>query len=523
VLCNEAEVNGAEGNYEFKGSATENALMHLALAAGVQVDALRGEYPRIQVEYRTERQKYMRTVHLKDGGGELTAVKGNPSEVLETCSMWIKDGRIQPLTETARTGILAENDRMAGEALRVLGFAYAETEARQAGQRQAKDLIWLGLAGMADPLRQGMKQLMALFHLAGIDTVMITGDQSATACAIAEQLGLSDDRELNILDSTRLDQMNPEVLAGLAHKIDVFSRVSPADKLQIIQALQRAGKVAAMTGDGINDGPALKAADIGVALGRTGTAVARSVADVVLEDDDLHTMIIAVADGRAIYDNIRKSVHFLTATNLSEIMVMLSSIGAGLGTPLSTMQLLWINLVSDVFPALALAVEPPEPDILSRPPRDPQEPIVMPSDFKRYGFESLTIAGGSMASYGYAMARYGSGPRAGTLAFMTLTMAQLLHGYSCRSDRNGIFGRETLPSNRYLNLAVGGTTALQLATLAVPGLRKMLGITPLRVTDAVVIGAGAVLPFIMNEATKKRPRSRAAPDFPALPPCQEAG
>lgn len=524
VLCNEAEVNGAEGNYEFKGSGTENALMHLALAAGVQVDALRREYPRVQVEYRTERQKYMRTMHLKGEEGGLTAVKGNPSEVLEICSMWIKDGRIQPLTETDRTAILVENDRMAGEALRVLGFGYTETEiSQQADRPQPKDLIWLGLAGMADPLRQGMKELMALFHRAGIDTVMITGDQSATACAIAVQLGLSNHRELNILDSARLDQTNPEVLAGLAQKIDVFSRVSPADKLQIIQALQRSGKVAAMTGDGINDGPALKAADIGVALGRTGTAVARSVADVVLEDDDLHTMIVAVGDGRAIYDNIRKSVHFLTATNLSEIMVMLSSIGAGLGTPLSTMQLLWINLVTDVFPALALAVEPPEPDILSRPPRDPREPIVMRSDFKRYGFESLAITAGSMASYGYATARYGSGPRARTLAFMTLTMAQLLHGYSCRSDRSGIFSRETLPSNRYLNLAVGGTAALQLASLAVPGLRRLLGITPPGVTDAVVIGAGAALPFIVNEATKKRPRSRVAPDFPALPSCQEVG
>ena len=228
-----------------------------------------------------------------------------------------------------------------------------------------------------------------MFHQAGINTIMITGDQSATAYAIGKELGLSRSGELDILDSARLEQLDPDVLTGLAQKVNIFSRVSPANKLQIIQALQRAGKVAAMTGDGINDGPALRAADIGVAMGETGTEVARSVSDVVLEDDDLRTMIVAVSEGPDDLQQYSQVVHFLTATNLSEIMVMVGSIGTGLGTPLTTMQLLWINLVTDIFPALALAVEPPEPDILSRPPRDPQEPILRPADFKRYGFEVI--------------------------------------------------------------------------------------------------------------------------------------
>jgi Ca2+-transporting ATPase len=237
-------------------------------------------------------------------------------------------------------------------------------------------------------------------------------------------------------------------------------------------------------------------------MGESGTDAARSVSDVVLEDDNLHTMIVAISEGRTIYNNIRKSVHFLTATNLSEIAVMLGSIGSGLGTPLTTMQLLWINLVSDIFPALALAVEPAEPDILCRPPRDPREPIIGRPDFKRYGFESLAITAGTMASYGYAITRYGIGPRAGSAAFMTLALAQLLHAYSCRSDRISIFGGETLQPNSYLNMAVGGTAALQFAAVAVPGLRSLLGTAVPSPMDVAVMAAGSGLPFLLNEATK---------------------
>ncbi len=499
VLCNEVELNGAAGSYMLEGSATESALVHLALAAGVAVDAIRRHYPRVQVEYRAEKQNYMCTTHTMEGGGKIVAVKGSPGEVLEMCRCWLKDGVRLPLTEIERTAILMENDRMAGEALRVLGFAYAESKPPD---QSSEEFIWLGMTGMADPLRQGMKELIALFHQAGIDTLMITGDQSATAYAIGKELGLSGDSEIYILDSSRLDELDMDVLTGLAHKVNIFSRVSPANKLQIVQALQRGGRVAAMTGDGTNDGPALKAADIGIAMGGAGTEVARNVADVVLEDDNLRTMIVAVSEGRTIYNNIRKSVHFLTATNLSEIMVMLGSIGTGLGTPLSTSQLLWINLVTDIFPALALAVEPPEPDVLRRPPRDPAEPIVRRADFKRYGLESFTMTAASMASYGYAIARYGSGPQASTVAFMTLTMAQLLHSYSCRSDRHSIFSEESLSPNRYLDWAIGGTGALQLATVAVPGLRSLLGTTPVGPLDLAVIGTGSVLPFLINEATK---------------------
>ncbi len=306
-----------------------------------------------------------------------------------------------------------------------------------------------------------------------------------------------------MLDSISLDKMDPELLCSVIARVQVFSRVSPAHKLQIVQALQRGGKIVAMTGDGINDGPALKAADLGVAMGGGGTEVARSVADIVLEDDNLTTMVAAIRDGRTIYSNIRKAVRYLLSTNLSEITVMLVGIGLGVGQPLNPMQLLWINLATDVFPGLALALEPPEPDILDQPPRDPTTPIISRADLGRLGLESAVISTGALGSYAYALARYGAGPQANTHTFMTLTAAQLLHAFSSRSEQHSLLDRERLPPNPYLRLALGVSLALQSLTVLLPGLRGLLGTTPLGLVDTLVIGAGAVLPLLINESTKK--------------------
>jgi Ca2+-transporting ATPase len=402
---------------------------------------------------------------------------------------------------------------MAGEALRVLGFAYTlipeDSASWESEEEGPKDLIWIGLVGMGDPIRPGVKELIGDFRRAGIDTIMITGDQTPTAFAIAKELRLSQDEEqLGILDSTHLEEMDADVLKALCEKVLVFSRVSPAHKLQIVHALQRAGKVVAMTGDGINDGPALKAAEIGIAMGHTGTDVAREVADVVLEDDSLETMIVAVSQGRTIYNNIRKTVHYLLSTNLSEIMVMFTATAAGLGQPLNAMQLLWINLISDIFPGLALALEPPEPDVLSVPPRDPNEPIIQSKDFKRVAFEATTLSASALGAYGVGIIRYGVGRRASTLCFMSLSSAQILHSLSCRSRRHSLFdrleGQAPLQPNRYLRLAIGGTLGLQAASLILPGLRAVLGIAPLTLFDGLLIGTSAIWPLMINEATKRR-------------------
>ncbi|MHB8481541.1 MAG: cation-translocating P-type ATPase [Nitrospiria bacterium] len=505
VLCSETEVSMQEGEYILKGSPTENALIHIAISSGVDILQLRERHPLIKMAHRSESRNFMSTLHLSDPAGTggqpplLLALKGSPAEVLAMCDWHIEQGKKILLTGEDRLRIEIENERMSGNALRVLGAACAYVDSERVDDPPREGLIWLGLIGMSDPIRKGVKELIGAFHLAGIDTVMITGDQGPTAYAIGKELNLAGNGQMEILDSTHLTKIQPDVMTALSSRVHVFSRVSPAHKLRIVQALQKGGKVVAMTGDGINDGPALKAADIGIAMGHTGTDVAREVADVVLENDNLETMIIAISHGRTIYNNIRKSVHFLLSTNLSEIMVTFTAISVGLGQPLNTMQLLWINLISDIFPGLALAMEPPEPDILSQLPRNPMEPIIKKTDFKRIGFEAATLSAGALGAYGYGIMRYGPGPRAGTMAFMSLTMGQLLHAVSCRSEKHSPF----LPPNRSLQIALGGSFALQALALTVPGLRNLLGITRITLLDGAVIGGSALLPLLVNEATKE--------------------
>lgn len=511
VLCNESQVrHNGNGSWDVDGSATENALINMAIGAGVNIIDLREKYPLQQTNLRSENRNIMSTVHTTHNNHYFVAVKGSPVEVAQRCKYLIKNGEVVPLGDFELQAIEIENDRMAGKALRVLGIAYThwypdENNNGNSGNGCEQDLTWLGLVGMADPIRKGVKELMADFHEAGIDTVMITGDQSPTAYAIAKELDLSRDSQLEILDSNDLNNLSPEALTALCDKVDVFARISPSNKLQVVQALQSAGKVVAMTGDGINDAPALKAAQVGVAMGKGGTDVAREVADIVLEDDRMETMIVAVSRGRTIYNNIRKSVHFLLATNMSEIMVMTASTAAGIGEPLNAIQLLWLNLVTDIFPGLSLAMEAPEPDVLSQPPRNPKDPIIKKSDFGRITFEAGTISLATLGAYGYGIAKYGISPQASTLAFLSLTSAQLFHTISCRSEKHSIFSREKLPKNPYLTGAVLGSFGLQALAIAVPPLRNLLKIAPIGVLDSAVIAGSALLPLLVNESTKNIP------------------
>jgi Ca2+-transporting ATPase len=511
-LCSDTEFVDIDGEHRQVGSATEMALVDMAINAGMDVEQLRAKHPRLRGRDRAEGRPYMTTLHPWQSGKHLLAVKGSPEAVLAMCDDQLRNGRRVALTDEARDAILVANEHMAGDALRVLGMAYRELDEDRMPRKTAQ-LTWLGLAGMADPMRDGMDKLIAEFHTAGIETVMITGDQAATAQAIGQQLGLSGDKPLQVLESSKLEEVEPELLAGLVKNVHVFARVSPAHKLRIVQALQDSGRVVAMTGDGINDGPALKAADIGVAMGASGTNVARDVSDVVLEDDNLHTMAIAVRQGRTIYNNIRKMIHFMVSTNLTEIEVMLLGIASGMGQPMNPMQLLWINLVTDIFPGLALSMEPAEKDVMSRPPRSSDDVIIGGEDLKKMTIESAIIGIGTMAAYIYGLRRYGPGAAASTLAFNTLTLNELAHAYSSRSEYRHVFSRDDqLPPNQHLNKAIAGMAGLQALVSVIPGFRSLLGTAPLGLLDLGVIAGGVVGPLLVNEMRK--PAAPPGDDMP---------
>lgn len=502
VLCNSSQIRlERDSHYIVEGSSTENALIHLAIRSGVDVPGLKQIYPVLDINQRSDQQNFMVTQHRTADDRILVAVKGNPTEVLDLCDGYLQGGEILPLTEKQRAALEAANDRMAGKALRILGFAYAECDRIEL--EIPSHLIWLGLTGMTDPIREGVQALIGDFHQAGINTVMLTGDQSSTAYAIGKELNLSRGGQLEILDSTHLDQVDAAILKGLSQRIHVFARISPAHKLQIVQALQQAEWVVAMTGDGVNDAPALKAADIGIAMGHTGTDVAREVADVVLEDDNLETMITAVSQGRTIYNNIRKSIHFLLSTNLSEIIVMLAAVSWGAGQPLNAMQLLWLNLVTDIFPGLALALESPEPNVLAQLPRAPNTSIIQSGDFRRILFESSLLSASSLSAYGYGLNRYGVGPRASTIAFMSLVAAQLMHALSCRSTKAHLWGGQPLPPNPYLTTALAGSLGLQFVAAVIPGLRSLLKLAPIGLIDSGVIASSVLIPLLVSEGTKE--------------------
>ncbi len=500
ALCSEAEL---DEDLQVTGSPTEAALVRVAIRAGIDVPALRRGWPMELIAYRSDARQYIKTTHLDAAGNLLIAVKGSPEQVLSLCSWRQRKGRRAKLSETARRAIIRENRNLAGEGLRVLGLAYAEADPGTDPVTIPEDgLTWIGLIGLADTARQGVSGLLSRFEAAGVRVVMLTGDQARTAGALARDLGLANGTPLAVVDFDDLRSTGEDEIKTLVQQSNVFARVTPADKLRIVRALQAAGGVVAMTGDGVNDSPAIRAADVGIVMGGSGTEAARDVADIVLQGDDLSAIAVALEGGRTTYGNIRKAIHYLLATNLSEILVMLATIALGAAAPLTPIQLLWINLLSDIFPALGLAFEPPERNVLEQPPRDPHEPLLTLAQMRLMVREGMVIAAGSLAAYGYARLRYGSARHPGTIVFPSLVGAQLLHALTCRSNTYGLFSTQRPPPNRPLAIAISGSAALQIGILTIPMLRRLMGISRLGALDAVVAMAGAVVPFLANEATK---------------------
>ena len=504
-LCNDSLVR--EGQWE--GSATELSLVDAAVKGGLDVAALRSGLPRFKTRYRTEKRQYMATYHATSGADAFhlprafAAVKGNPVQLVAMCRYQMVKGKLVDFGPEERLRVLQQNEELAGGALRILGFAYGVLPG-QGEYRSVKDLdlVWLGLAGLKDPTRDGMGELIRTFHEAGIRTIMMTGDQTATARAIGRELHLNHNGDdVRVMDAGKINGAYDDLL----EEVQVFSRVSPTEKLKIVKALQKQGHIVAMTGDGINDSPALKAANVGIAMGKYGTTAARESADLVLINDDLHLIPGAISQGRTIRANLRRSIRFLLATNFSEIMVMFTSIAMGRGSPLNPMQLLWINMLTDVFPALALALEKPrDGEIRGSVPDDPST-LFSSAEKKEILVQAGILTAASLGAWEWSFRRNGDEARAGTLAFTSLTTNQMLYALNVatrgRLDMNGLI--TLLRSNKTLGLSIAASLALVLAGVRLPRIRQLLKNQMLDIGDLGVSAGSSALTFFINELFKK--------------------
>ena len=500
ILCNDVELLDAAAGHA-NGSATEMALVRAAIRAGLDVGAIRLRHPRRATLERAEDRRFMVTVHDAAADQKLVIVKGDPSEVLALCRWHLHSGVVAPLEDGDRRTIEAENLAMAEDALRVLGIAYRSAGAEDRGTRiEQQDFIWAGLVGMADPIRKGAPNLIDAFRRAGITSIMLTGDQRATAAAVAAELGLSNGKSADIVEAGQLEQFEAKIARNDLPR--VFARVAPGQKLQLVKKLQGGGLVVAMIGDGVNDTPPLRAADIGIALGRSGVEAARGIADVVLLEDDLASLTEAVERGRTVAINIRKAIRYLVATNLSEIIFMLVAAAAGRAHPLSPIQLLWINLLTDVLPALGLAMEPAAPDLMTRPPRDPQEPVIPAAEFGTLARDASLIAASAFAAQACASRLGGSAQSGQTVGFASLVAAQLFYAFACRSRRGSVLSGRALPPNPVFFGALGSAFAAQGAALFVPGLRNLFG-PALGLADFGISLAAGAAPLLAIEVLRR--------------------
>ncbi|OBS53628.1 haloacid dehalogenase [Methylosinus sp. 3S-1] len=505
ALCSDAVLEPAGAVAHIDGTPTESALIEAALAFGVDVAALRADAPLLADVPRSEHRMRMSTLHRRDDGGELLCVKGDPEEVLRRCAGRAAREGVAPLDEAARSSIREANAQMASRALRVLGVAVSEVGGDPYDERE---LVWLGLAGLVDPIRPGVPSALKLLHRAGVRSVMITGDQSATALAIARQLDLGDGGDVVVLEAGEIAALPPETLAARSARAQVFARVSPVDKLNIVKALQNGGRVVGMTGDGVNDGPALRAADISIAMGGDGADVAREVADMVLVSNDLHGVVEAVRLGRATHANIRKVLRYLIATSVSETFVMLGAALLDGGVAMSSTQLLWLNIAGEPLPALALGLEEPEDGLLEQPPRDARAPILAPADFRSLLLEGVVLGSCALAAYSLAGGARDAA-RSGTVTFHGLTLGQLLYSVSCRSERAGLAAKVMRAPNRKLVGAILLSTAVQAAAQVFPVTRRILGLAPIGGRDLFAIAGVAIGSAVANDAI--RALSGAAP------------
>ncbi|MBI2864051.1 MAG: calcium-transporting P-type ATPase, PMR1-type [Chloroflexi bacterium] len=480
ALCNDAHLlRNEKGRHYVLGDPTEGALLVLAAKAGFEPEPLRLEYPRVEEIPFDSVRKRMTTIHQMPEGAGLVCAKGAPEVILSRCSLFLKSGKPAPLTPDVRRRIVENNENMASQALRLLALAYREIESPtvEATEETAeKDLVFVATTGMVDPPREEVKAALRLAQQAGVRTVMVTGDHRLTAVAVARELGWQQDGEM-ALTGADLDRIADEQFPSVAERVGVYARTSPEHKLRLVSALQSKGQIVAMTGDGINDAPALRRADIGVAMGLAGTDVTKEAADMVLSDDNYATIVAAIEEGRVIYDNIRKFIRYLLSTNSGELLTVFVAVIAGLPMPLLAIQILWINLVTDGLPALALGVEPAEPGVMRRPPRPPHESIFARGLWQHIIWVGLMMAAGSLAVMVWGLANY-SLETTRTMVFLTLASFQMFHVLAIRSERESVF-KVGFFSNPYLTGGVALAFALQLAITYLPLLQATFSTTSL--------------------------------------------
>jgi len=506
LLCNDArleQINEDGANYwRIAGDPTEGAFVVAAAKAGYWWQQLSQEYPRLaEIPFDSDRKR-MTTFHPDPRYGEYVAyVKGAPDVVLGLCSHVLEDGVVRPLTDERRDDILGENSALAANALRVLGVAFrplgAVPENPQPDQAE-RDLVFIGLLGMIDPARPEVAPAIRTARHAGIETVMITGDYLNTAVAIGKEIGLLREGD-RALAGAEVDQMDEAEFQAVVENVAVYARVSPQHKVKIVDALKARGHVVAMTGDGVNDAPALKRSNIGVAMGITGTDVSKETADMVLTDDNYASIVAAIEQGRIIYSNIRKFVYYLLSCNMAEITILFLAMILGWPLPLVAIQILVLNLLTDGAPALALGMEKGDPDIMDQPPRPVREPIINRDMIIGVAVQTVAITTAVLVAFRIGLV---AGEEHGrTMAFATLSISELLRAYTSRSERYSLWSLGVF-TNKWMQVAVLVSLAILLSIIYVPFLDPIFGTTFLTGRDWLVMLPLILLPSVAAEANK---------------------
>ena len=500
VLCNDSKLKETDGGIVALGDPTETALVDLGLKVGINKEQLEASQPRVDEVPFDSKRKLMTTVHALESHYRVYT-KGAVEELLKISDSILLDGKVVKLEQQYRDAIIKTNEEMARDALRVLGMAYKDIWdlSRGSGEQAYENgLTFIGMMGMIDPPRPEAKEAVALCKRAGIKPVMITGDHSVTAVAIARDLGILTEGE-EAVTGAELEDISDQDLEERIDRISVYARVSPEHKVRIVKAWQARGQVVAMTGDGVNDAPALKIADIGAAMGIVGTDVSKEASDMVLTDDNFATVVAAVEEGRVIFANILKAIQFLLSCNVGEILTLFVATMLNWHEPLLPIHILWVNLVTDSLPALALGVDPAEKNIMDRKPRNPEKNIFDKGMITRIVYQGIMVGALTLAAFVFGSQRSLEAGR--TMAFTVLALSQLVHAFNVRSNRQSVF-KVGLLSNRYLLGAVVLSALLVFAVLEVPLLASMFKVTALGAAEWKMVGALSLAPVVVVEAVK---------------------